>query len=95
MTFYFSWPNLVIFLSIIFYLIYDHFDSKQVKDEREELIRLKTYEFVQKVTMFTLLLLSAAYFFTQYINGALIIFILILASLYTEIVAKFYFRKKY
>ncbi len=95
MTFYFNWPNIVIFLSVIIYFIYDHFEGKQVKDEREEFIKLKTFEFVQKANTFTLLLLSAAYFFTPYINGLLVIFILILSSLYTEIAAKFYYRKKF
>lgn len=95
MTFYFNWPNIVIFLSVIIYFIYDHFEAKLIKDEREELIKFKTFELVQKVNTFTLLLLSLAYFFMPYINGLFIIFILILSSLYSEIAAKFYYRKKF
>lgn len=95
MHFNFQWLNFILFLSIIVYFIYDHFESKQVKDEREEFIKLKTYEFVQKVNTVTLLGLSTAYFFTSFISGLLIIFLLILSSLYMEILAKIYYRKKY
>ncbi len=94
MTLYFSWTNIIIFLSVIIYFLYDHFEGKHVKDEREEFIKLKTFEFVQRANTFSLLILSVAYFFTAYINGLLVIFILILSSLYTEIAAKFYYRKK-
>lgn len=95
MTFHFDWSNIVIFLSVIIYFVYDYKDGKQIKDEREELIRLKTFEFVQRANTFALLLLSAAYFFTTYIHGLLIIFVLILSSMYTEIFSKIYFRRKY
>ena len=95
MTIYFTWPNIVIFLSVIVYFIFDHFEEKRVRDEREELIRLKTYEFVQKVNTFAFLLLSVAYFFIPDIEGILIIIILILSSLYTEIAAKIYYRQRF
>jgi len=93
MTFYFTWQNCFIFFSVVIYFFFDYFEGKQIKDEREELIKLKSFEFVQKANTLTLLLLSMAYFFTSYINGLVIIFILILSSLYTEIAAKIYFRK--
>lgn len=95
MTIYFTWPNIILLLSVLVYFAYDHFEEKRLQDEREELIRLKTYAFVQKANTFALLLLSLAYFFTHDINGTLIIFILILSSLYTEMAAKIYFRKRY
>lgn len=95
MQFYFTWPNIIIFLSVIVYFIYDHFDSKQIKDEREEFIRLKTFEFVQKTTTISLLILSAAYLFTPSIDGLFVIFILILSALYSEIAAKIFYRRKY
>ncbi|MBL6988594.1 MAG: hypothetical protein ISR65_02405 [Bacteriovoracaceae bacterium] len=95
MRFYLTTPNVIILLSIVVYFIYDYFDGKQIKDEREELIKLKTFEFVQKANTFALLLLSIAYFFTVYIDGMLIIVVLIVSSLYTEIFAKLYYRKKY
>lgn len=90
-----NWPNIIIFLSVIVYFIYDHFDNKQIKDEREEFIRLKTFEFVQKANTLSLLLLSAVYLFIPFINGMIVIFVLILSSLYTEIAAKIYYRRKY
>ena len=95
MSFHFSLPNVVILVSVIIYFIFDHFDKVEVNDEREELIRLKTFQVVQKVNTGTLLVLALSYFFFSYIPGLLIIFILILSSLYTEIGAKLYFRKKY
>jgi len=95
MTMYFTWPNIILIFSLIMYFVFDYFEKKRVKDEREELIRLKTYEFVQKANILALLLLSVAYFFTLSISGVFIIFVLILSSLYTEIAARFYYRKKY
>ncbi len=94
MDFYFSWQNVFIFLSVVIYFIYDYFDGKQIKDEREELIKLKTYSFVQKVNMAVLFLLSLAYFFIPFISGVIIIIALILSALYSEIIAKFYYRRK-
>lgn len=93
MDFYFSWQNLFVLLSIVIYFIYDYFDGKQVKDEREELIKLKTFALVQKVNMTALFLLSLVYFFVPFISGVIIIVVLILSSLYSEILAKIYYRK--
>lgn len=95
MTIYFTWPNIIILLSVLLYFVYNHVEEKLIKDEREELIRLKTYAFAQKANTFALTMLSGAYFFLHEINGILILFILILSSLYTEMAAKFYFRRKY
>ncbi|MBF0209124.1 MAG: hypothetical protein HQK53_19875 [Oligoflexia bacterium] len=95
MNFYLTIPNSIILISIIVYFIYEYFEGKQIKDEREEWIKLKTFEFVQKANTCTLLLLSIAYFFIPYINGMVIIMILIISSLYTEIAAKLYYKKKY
>ncbi|MBF0206624.1 MAG: hypothetical protein HQK53_07020 [Oligoflexia bacterium] len=95
MKLYLTIPNSIILISIIVYFIYDYFEGKQIKDEREEWIKLKTFEFVQKANTFTLLLLSIAYFFIPYINGIIIIMILIISSLYTEIAAKLFYKRKY
>lgn len=92
---YFSISNVIIFLSIAVYLVYDHYDAKRVSDEREEFLKLKTFDVVQKVNTFTLLFLAILYFFIPNISGPIVISVLIVSSLYTEIFAKLYFRKKF
>lgn len=95
MKIYFVLPNILILVSILIYFIFDYFDGRQVKDERYEFIRLKSFEFVQKTTLFALLALAITYLFIPFISGKLVIMILILASLYGEIGAKLYLRRKY
>jgi len=93
MSFHITWPNMVIFLSVVIYLIYDFFERKNILDEREELIKLKSFEFIQKVNTFTLFIFSLGYFFLKNIDGLLIISVLILSTLYTEIFSKLYYRR--
>lgn len=85
----------VLFASVILYFIFEYFDNKQIKDEREELIRLKTYELVHKVTTATLTLFALLYFFFPWMNAIYPMLAVVLAFLYTEIAGKIYFRKKF
>ena len=95
MAFHLNSYNVIILLSVAIYFIYDYIEGKRVKDEREELIQLKTFELVQKVNTFTLLLLAISFFFISPLNSFFVIFVLVLSSLYSEIIARAYYRKKF
>ena len=84
----------ILFISILIYFIFEHFDSKQVKDEREELIRLKTNELVHRVTTLTVSAFALLYFFFPWMNALYPILAIIFSFLYTEIIGKIYFRRK-
>lgn len=80
--------------SIAVYFIFEHFDKKNVRDEREELIRLKTFELVQKTTSFAILVLAAANWLYTEMSASVAIIVMILFGMYSEIFGKLYFRQK-
>lgn len=84
-----------IFASVIVYFIFDHFDQKKIRDEREEFIRLKTSELTQKVTLFTVALIALAYMLYPPMPAFVPIILIVLGSMYTEILGKLFFRRKY
>ena len=77
------------------YFIFDHFDQKQTKDEREELIRLKTFELVHKATVVTLCIVAVAYLLVPEMNALYPLLALMFSFFYTEIIGKLYFRRKF
>ncbi len=87
--------RILLIITVIIYFIYDYFEGKQIKDEREELIRLKTYELVHKATTTTLCALAVLYFFFPGMPALYPVLAVVFSFLYTEIVGKIYFRKKY
>jgi hypothetical protein len=90
--------ELVRYLSIIsvaIYFCFDYFDGKRVKDEREEFIRLKTFELIHKVTITALTLFSVAVILYPEIPAALAVLVFVFAFMYAEIFGKLYLRSKY
>ena len=81
-------------VSVVIYLAVDFMDGKRVKDEREELIQLKSLELAHKASLSTLAVLAFLYLFFPWMDGLYIILIMILAALYTEIFGKIYYRNK-
>ena len=90
-----QWLRYLIFASVIIYFIYDYFDNKKIKDEREEFLKLKTFELVQKVTLFCVSVLALSYVFYPEMPAAIPIVTIVLCSLYTEVFGKLYLRRKY
>jgi hypothetical protein len=84
-----------IFASVLVYFVWEHFDQKKLKDEREEFIRLKTYELTHKVTLYTVLFLAFGYVLYPPMPVFVALVMIVLGSLYSEILGKFYFRRKY
>ena len=87
--------RLVLIVTVVIYFIHDYFQAKQIKDEREELIRLKTYELVHKTTTSTLCVLALVYFFFPAMPALYPVLAVVLSFLYTEIIGKVYFRRKF
>ena len=92
-----SFDNIKYFIlfSIVVYFIYDYLDVKKIKDEREEFLKLKTFEFVQKITLISITLLSVAYFFFPAMPAYVPIILIVVCSMYSEILVKAYFRRKF
>jgi len=69
-------------------------ENRRVRDEREDLIRLKGLELAHKATLATLAGVALLYLFYPRINAFYIIEALVLSALYTEIWGKVYYRYK-
>lgn len=89
------WLRYLTLFSVVLYFIFDYLDGKVVKDEREELIRLKTYELMQKLTMWSLTFIAITFTIVPEMPAVLPVMVLIFASMYGEIGGKLYFRRKY
>lgn len=84
-----------IIISVIVYFIFDYIDQKKIRDEREDFLKLKTFELVQKVTLFSVSLLSVAYVLYPAMPAYVPIIIIVVCGMYTEIIGKTYLRRKY
>jgi hypothetical protein len=83
------------FASGIIYFIYEFFDRRKIKDEREEFLKLKTFEWVQKISLFSMTVLSVVYLLYPQMPAFVPLIVLVITSMYAEIFAKLYLRKKY
>lgn len=81
-------------ISVLIYFLFEFFDRKTVKDEREELVRLKTFELMQKLTMGSLTGIALLFVWDPQMPAIFPIIVLVVASMYGEIVGKLYFRKR-
>ncbi|MCC2678361.1 MAG: hypothetical protein K0R29_937 [Pseudobdellovibrio sp.] len=84
-----------IFASVVIYFIYDYIDKKRIKDEREEFLVLKAFEWMQKISLFCMTLLSVIYLFYPDMPAYVPLIVLVITTMYTEIFAKLYLRRKY
>lgn len=86
-----SW---IVILSIAIYLVFAIWDRKQIKDEREKLIELKTSEFQSRVTLVTLVLLAIMYGLNPDVPTWFCLITMNIANLYSEVLGKLYLRRK-
>ena len=91
----FNFLRLALLVTGGIYFIFEYFDEKQTNDEREELIRLKTFELVHKVTVTALCLVAGSYVFFPEMNALYPLLALMFSFFYTEIFGKLYFRRKF
>lgn len=91
----FQYIKYFIFASVVIYFIFEYIDDKKMKDEREEFLKLKTFEFVQRVTLTSVSLLAVAYFLYPEMPAFVPIIVIVLCSMYAEIFGKLWLRRKY
>ena len=91
----FDFIRYLAFVSVIIYFIFDFLDGKRIKDEREEFIRLKTFELIHKVSLTALTLLSLSLALYPELPGSIAVMIFVFSFMYAEIFGKLYFRSKY
>ncbi|MBL7687171.1 MAG: hypothetical protein JNJ49_03980 [Bdellovibrionaceae bacterium] len=91
----FSVARYVVLFTVVVYFAFSYFDTKSVKDEREELIRLKTFELMQKLTVWTLVIIAASLAIWPETPAIFPVMALVVSSMYTEVFGKIYYRKKY
>ena len=84
----------LILLSVFAYLVFDFFENRRVMDEREELIRLKSFELTQKMNMWTITALATWFAYDPQMPALYPLAASVLASLYGEIVGRTYYRRK-
>ncbi len=81
--------------SVGLYFAFDFWDSRRIKDEREELIQLKTFELVHKLMMFSLTAIAFVLVYDPFLPSIYTIMVIVLAAMYGEVFAKVYYRTKY
>jgi hypothetical protein len=84
----------LVILSIVIYLLFYFWDGRQVKDEREKWIDLKTSEFQSKMTLYVLILLAVFYWWHPEMPAWICLLAINGANLYSEIAGKIYWRWK-
>lgn len=89
-----DWIRWIALLSVALYFVIDFLDGRRVKDEREDLIKLKAHELTHKFTCFCLGLLTGLYAMGIHLATPLVLLVVVAATLYGEIAAKLYFRWK-
>lgn len=90
-----EYTRYLVILTIAVYFVFQYFDSKQIKDEREEFIRLKTFELIQMLTMWMLVAISLGLIFFPDVSAFYPVLCLVGTCLYGEIFGKLYYRKKF
>lgn len=91
----FSIIQFFIIASVAVYFVFDYFDQKKIKDEREEFIKLKTSEFVQRATLAAVTVIALAYTLAPQMPAFVPIIVIVICSMYSEIVGKIYYRQKF
>lgn len=86
-----SW---IVILSIAIYLAFSFWDRKQIKDERQQLIELKTSELQSRITLYALIGLALYYWLNPEMPAWICLLVINFAHLYTEIFGKLYLRTR-
>lgn len=85
----------LVFFSVLVYFLFTYFESRRIQDEREELIRLKSFEIMHKLIMMAATLCAVLLIFDPFVLGIYPVLVIVLMSLWGEVFAKIYLRRKY
>ena len=86
--------RIVALLSVLIYFVFSFIDGRRVKDEREEMIQLKSLELAHKATLGVLAVTSVIYLFAPWMDALYVIQAIVLSALYTEMFGKIFYRAK-
>lgn len=89
-----NWMQITIITCTAIYLAIELLTRNEIKDERYQLIELKTQALVSKLTATALVLISTVYIFYPATEGLYLLFFLAMTFLATEILAKQYYKNK-
>ena len=82
----------LLLVSVVIYFIFDFLEGRRLRDEREELIRLKSLELSHKASMATVTALAFLYFCKPEMSALTPIVAFVIAALYFEMLGKVYYR---
>lgn len=91
----FSLIRYIAIVSVAIYFIFNYFDEKNIKDEREELIRLKTYEFMHRLVMTAITIIAAGFIFYPEMHAIYPVMLIVVCAMYGEIFGKWFYRRKF
>ncbi len=89
-----NWMQICIIICTAIYLVIEFLNRNEIKDERYQMIELKTQALVSKLTAAALVLISLVYIFYPDTEGLYLLFFLAMTFLSTEILAKQYYKQK-
>ncbi len=89
-----NWMQITIITCTAIYMVIELLTRNEIKDERYQLIELKTQALVSKLTATALVLISTVYIFYPATEGLYLLFFLSMTFLSTEILAKQYYKNK-
>ncbi|GEM_PF-3530004 len=89
-----NWMQICIITCTAIYLAIEFLNRNEVKDERHQMIELKTQALVSKLTAAALVLISLVYIFYPDTEGIYLLFFLAMTFLSTEILARQYYKQK-
>lgn len=89
-----NWMQICIIACTSIYLAIEFLNRNEIKDERYQMIELKTQALVSKLTAAALVLISLVYIFYPDTEGLYLLFFLAMTFLSTEILARQYYKQK-
>ena len=89
-----NWMQIAIIACTLLFLTIEFLGRNEIKDERFQLIELKTQALVSRGTSTALVLISILYIFYPDTDGLILLFFLSMTFLSTEILGKLYYKQK-
>ncbi len=86
--------QIAIIVCTALYLVMEFLNRKEIKDERYQLIELKTQALVSRLTSGVLVLISLLYIIAPDTEGLHLLFLLSMTFLLSEILGRLYYKQK-
>lgn len=86
--------RIIVILTTLIYVVFYLIDRRTVVDEREKLIQLKAANLQQQAALYGLMVIVAIYLYYPSLNAMYPILVFALSSIYTYMIAVYYYRRK-